>query len=85
MNINRLNIKSITYYEYRTAMVKKIITLDRNSEEGEKLENWLNNKTNHIPNNHVCFDIEEKGGNHLYIMFTDNNIHIGTTIVIGSW
>ena len=85
MNINRLNIKSITRHAYRTAMVKKIITISRKSEEGGELERWLNNSTNNTPDNHVCFDIEEKGGNHLYIMITDNNIHIGTTIVIGSW
>ena len=85
MNINRLNIKSITRHAYRTAMVKKIITISRKSEEGVELERWLNNSTNNTSDNHVCFDIEEKGGNHLYIMFTDNNVHIGTTIIVGSW
>ena len=85
MKINRLNVKGITYYGYRTARVKKIITLDRKSEEGVELERWLNNSTNNTYDNHVCFDIEEKGGNHLYIMFTDNSIHIGTTIIVGFW
>ena len=85
MKINRLNVESITYYGYRTAKVKKIITLDRKSEESIELEKWLNNSTNNTPDNHVCFDIEEKGGNHLYIMFTDGYVHIGTTIIVGSW
>lgn len=85
MNINRLNIKSITRHAYRTAMVKKIITISRKSEEGVELERWLNNSTNNTPDNHVCFDIEENGGNHLYIMCTDMAIHIGTSLIIRNW
>ena len=85
MKVNRLSIENVTRYGYRTARVKKIITLDRNSEEMVGLERWLNTNTNSTPDNHVCFDIKEKGGNHLYIMFTDGYVHIGTTIIVGFW
>lgn len=85
MQINRLNVKRITRYGYRTAMVKKVLTISRNGEDGIELEKWLNSISGEMPENHVCFDIEEKGGNHLYIMCTDNSIYIGTTIIVGSW
>ena len=85
MKINRLNVKGITYYGYRTAKVKKIITLDRNSEDGVELERWLNNTTNNTLDNHVCFNSEDKGGGHLYVMVTVGCIHLVTTIIVGSW
>ena len=85
MKVNRLNVENVIRYPYRTARVKKIITLNRSSQDGVELESWLNTTTNNTRDNHVCFGIREKGGSYLYIMFTDNNIHIGTTIIVGSW
>ena len=81
-------VAGVIRYPYRTARIADedvVITIKRNIEDIKDFEKKLAEATHMDIGNHTCYELLSVSGNSkdsLYIMFTDNEMRIGTNIIV---
>lgn len=83
----RCNIEKVDFYSYRSAnIVDVIMRLDRESEDGQEIENMLWNISGATRCNHAVFNVTTKGGNNsIAYKLSDDYISIGFGIDARYW
>ena len=72
----------VKFYGYRQKSVGDIIFhIDRNSEDGIKLENKLKRAADVAGDNHSVYELIAQDGKRLYILVSDDSLSIGLRLI----